>query len=120
VYVIKFTDDGLADVKNLPKHVKNSIKKEFEKKVMVDPIGCAEPLGGVLEGWHSFHYLEYRVIYKVIEDIKAISVVGIGRHDKDAEKDVYRRLENLARTGKLAESVLLTFREIAPHIVARK
>ena len=116
MYIVKFTDHGLADVKSLPKNVRNALKKEFEKKLMIDPKGCSEPLHGVLAGWFSFHYLEYRVIYKIFDDLKAIGVVGVGKHDADASADIYRKLEVLAKTGKLAESVLSTFRgfSIAP------
>jgi mRNA-degrading endonuclease RelE of RelBE toxin-antitoxin system len=110
VYDIKFTDEGLADAKSLQKAVRNTLKKELTGKVAVDPRGCSEPLTGSLDGWFSFHYLEYRVVYKVYDDLLAIAVAGIGKHDKDAERDIYRKLEALAQTGKLAESVLASFR----------
>jgi mRNA-degrading endonuclease RelE of RelBE toxin-antitoxin system len=110
VYTIQFTDEGLQDVKALPKHVMNSLKKEMAEKVQRDPVGCAEPLQGVLAGWYSFHYLEYRVIYKVYEDLSAVGVVAVGRHDPDLTADIYRRLEAAVHTGKLAESVLATLR----------
>ncbi len=110
MYILKFTDEGLQDVKDLPKNVRNSLKKEMVEKVQRDPIGCAEPLQGVLAGWYSFHFLKYRVIYKVFEDLGAVSVVGIGTHDPDVDLDIYRRLEAAVQSGKIAESVLLTLR----------
>jgi mRNA-degrading endonuclease RelE of RelBE toxin-antitoxin system len=110
VYIIKFTDEGLQDVKDLPKHVKNSLKKELVEKVQRDPVGCAEELQGILAGWYSFHYYEYRVIYRIFDDLSAVSIAGIGRHDPDANVDIYRRLESVMQNGKLAESVLITLR----------
>ena len=107
---LKFTDEGLADVKALPKNVKNALKKELQQTVALDPKGCAEPLIASLEGWFSFHYLEYRVVYKVFDDLPAVGIVGVGKHDRDATLDIYRKLEALAKTGKLAESVLATLR----------
>jgi len=112
VYEIKFTREGLANAKSLPKNVRNSLKKELRSIVALDPKGCSEPLTGFLEGWFSFHYLEYRIVFKVFDDLLAIGIAGIGKHDKDAERDIYRKLEVLAKTGKLAESVLSTFRAL--------
>lgn len=110
MYTIKFTDDGLRDVKELPKNVRNALKEQLMKKLMINPQGCGEPLHGSLEGWNSFHYLEYRVVYRVFDDLLAIGIAGIGKHDKEAEVDIYRRLEDVAKNGKLAESVLVALR----------
>jgi mRNA-degrading endonuclease RelE of RelBE toxin-antitoxin system len=107
MYTIKFTEDGLRDVKGLPRNVKNTLKEELTEKLMTNPQGYGEPLHHSLEGWYSFHYLEYRVVYKIFEDLLAVGIAGIGKHDKDAEIDIYRRLEGAAKAGKLAESVLV-------------
>ena len=85
MYTIKFTDQGLQDVLDLPKNVKNSLKKELMSKLMTNPKANGEPLNHSLLGWYSFHYLEYRVIYKVFDDLLAVGIAGIGKHDKDAE-----------------------------------
>jgi hypothetical protein len=61
-----------------------------------------------LAGWRSFHFGEYRVIYKVFDDLLAVAIAGVGKHDAEAALDVYRRLEAVAKTGKLAEAILLT------------
>jgi mRNA-degrading endonuclease RelE of RelBE toxin-antitoxin system len=114
VYCSKFTDEAVENIKRLPKNVKNALKKEFEKKIHVDPIGCSEPLTGLLEGFRSFHFEDYGIVYNVIEDIRAVAVVAIGKKDKAQQTDLYRRLEALAKTGKLAKAVLETYRSIAP------
>jgi mRNA-degrading endonuclease RelE of RelBE toxin-antitoxin system len=113
VYCSKFTDDALANVKALPKNVRNSLKKEFERKLHVDPIGCSDPLGGDLGQFRSFHYEDYRVVFRVFEDIRAIAVVGIGKKDADHHAEIYKHLENLARSGRLAETVLETYRSLS-------
>jgi mRNA-degrading endonuclease RelE of RelBE toxin-antitoxin system len=114
LYCSKFTDEGLKDIKKLPKNVRNALKKEFEKKVHVNPINCSEPLFGILEHYRSFHYGDYRVVYRVFEDIRAVSVVGVGKKDKAHRTDLYKRLEDLAKKGRLAEAVLETYRAISP------
>ena len=110
----KFTDEAVENIKRLPKNVKNALKKEFEKKIHVDPIGCSEPLTGLLEGFRSFHFEDYRVVYKVIEDVRTVAVVAIGKKNKGHQTDLYKRLEALAKTGRLAKAVLETYRSIAP------
>ena len=106
MYTSNFTSDALADLKKLPKNIKNALKKEFEKKIHVDPIGCSEALTTPLENYRSFHYGDYRVVYRVFEDLQTVSVVGIGKKGKTHHTDLYKRLEALARAGKLAESLL--------------
>jgi mRNA-degrading endonuclease RelE of RelBE toxin-antitoxin system len=103
----------MEDVKGLPKHVKNSLKKELMLKLMTNPKAHGEQLNHSLSDWYSFHYLEYRVVYKVFDDLLAVGIAGIGKHDKDAEIDIYRRLENAATKGKLAESVLVALRSFS-------
>ena len=113
LYRSVFTDDALKDVKNLPKNVRNALKKEFEKKIHVNPFSCSEELSGILGHYRSFHYGDYRVVYRVFEDIRAVSVVGLGKKNKDHRTDLYEHLEDLAKRGRLAEAVLETYRSIA-------
>lgn len=114
LYRSKFTDEALQDIKRLPKNVRNALKKEFERKIHANPVKCSEPLAGILEHYRSFHYGDYRVVYRVFEDIRAISVVGLGKKDKAHRTDLYKRLETLANKGRLAEAVLETYRAISP------
>jgi mRNA-degrading endonuclease RelE of RelBE toxin-antitoxin system len=108
----KFTGEALENIKKLPRSVKNSLKKEFQKKIHIDPTGCSEPLTGMLSDFRSFHFGSYRVVYRVFEGIRTVSVVGIGKKDKKHQTDLYKRLETLAQTGKLAAAVLETYRSI--------
>jgi mRNA-degrading endonuclease RelE of RelBE toxin-antitoxin system len=112
LYRSVFTDDALKDVKKLPKN-RNALKKEFEKKIHVDPFGCSEELSGILGHYRSFHYGAYRVVYRVFEYIRSVSVVGLGKKNKDHRTDLYKRLEDLAKRGRLADAVLETYRTIS-------
>jgi mRNA-degrading endonuclease RelE of RelBE toxin-antitoxin system len=93
----------------------NALKKEFEKKIHVDPSGCSEELSGILGHYRSSHYGDYRVVYRVFEEIRIVSVVGLGKKNKDHQTDLYKRLEDLANRGRLADAVLETYRKIAPE-----
>ena len=114
MYRSVFTDDALKDVKKLPKNVRNALKKEFEKKIHINPFSCSEELSGILGRYRSFHYGDYRVVYRVFEDTRAVSVVGLGKKNKDHRTDLYKRLEDLSKRGRLAEAVLETYRSISP------
>ena len=110
MYVAKFTPQAVADIRGLPKNTRTSLKKEFEKTILKDPSGCSEDLTEPLAGFRSFHFRDYRVVYRIYEDLNAIAVVGVGKKTNDPSSDVYKRLERLATSGKLADSVLKTLR----------
>ncbi len=120
MYRSKFTDEALENIRELPKNIRNSMKREFQKKIHVNPATCSEPLTGVLEGFRSFHIGEYRIVYRVFDDILTVSVVGVGKKDKGHQTELYKRLEDLARRGKLAEAVRETYRFVSPASKPRK
>jgi mRNA-degrading endonuclease RelE of RelBE toxin-antitoxin system len=109
-YQIQFTADGLNDVKRLPKGVRNSIAKGLKNKLAIDPLSCSEELREPLAGWRSFHCGKYRVIFKLYEEMKLIAVAGIGAHSSQPTQDIYRKLEGLAKRGRLAENILAALR----------
>jgi len=116
VYVLKFTGDAVADIKTLiPKHLRGPLKKELQEKVAVDPRGCSHELKRDLDGYNSFTWQDYRVVYKVFDDLRAIAVVGVGLRSPQSKENIYRRLEVLARTGKLAQGVLFSLRGFTKH-----
>ena len=110
MYIAKFTPQAVADIRGLPKNTQASLKKEFVKTILQDPLRCSESLTEPLTGFRSFHFRDYRIVYRIYKDRKAIAVVGIGKKTKDSSSDVYKRLESLANSGKLADTVLRTLR----------
>ena len=114
MYSSTFTAEALDNVKKLPKNIRNALKKEFEKTLHVDPVGCSVRLSDPLEEYRGFHFDEYRVVFKVFEDIKVIAVVGVGKKDANHHAEIYRHLESLAKSGKLAATMLETYRSLNP------
>ena len=110
MFVLRFTDSGLADVRALPKNVRNALKKELLTKVSIDSESCSEALHGPLAEFRSFHFGAHRVIYRVFRNLKAVAIVAVGTHSADAKADIYRRLEVVARSGEVAESLLVSLR----------
>ena len=110
MYVLKFTGEGLADINTIPKHLKGPLKRALLQKVAVDPTGCSHELQEELNGYRSFTWREYRVVYRVFDDLNALAVVGLGLRSAQSKENIYRRLETLARTGKLAQGLLFSLR----------
>lgn len=110
MYDVKFTDDGLADVKALPKHIKNSLKKAITANLACDPRRHSKELGEPLKGWRSFLFGKYRVVFRIYDDLKTIAIAGVGERRPQSQSDVYRKLEALAAEGRLAQKVLNALR----------
>lgn len=109
-YAIQFTDGGLKDVKSLKKGDRNALKKGLRDKLTSDPFAHSDSLQGPLEGFRSFHFRKYRVIFRVFEDLAAIAILGIGKHSPDAKRDIYRRLEAFVETARHVEKALASLR----------
>lgn len=109
-YLIRFTDEGLQDVKALPKNVRNHMKKEILERIGKDPKGCSDELKPPLEKYRSCHIGDYRIVFYLAEDIRSVAIAGIGKHSKESSQDVYKKLESLVGQGKLAEKILATLR----------
>ena len=85
----------------------------LKNRVAPDPYGCSQALREPPAGWRSFHFGKYRVIYKVFQDLQTIAIAGMGKHNPDAALDIYRRLEAVARTGKLAGTILKVLKRLS-------
>ena len=110
MYVLKFTDGAVADLKLIPKHLKNVLKKELLEKVRTDPLACSKELKGLLKEFRSFQWQRYRVVFRVFPELRAVAIVGVGLRSPQSTANVYRKLEMLAATGQLAQGVLFSMR----------
>ena len=112
MYVAKFTSDAIADIKLLPKNVRNALRKELEKVVLKNPLGCSEALTGPLLHFRSFHFRDYGVVYRVFQDLKAVAFVGVGKKNSEHYAEIYKKLESLVGAGKLADTLLQNLRSV--------
>lgn len=109
MYTVKFTDDAIENLKaNLSRSEKNALREVLDEVVAAGPIDCSTEMVEPLAGFRSYHFNGYRVVFRVYEVRKLVVVVGIGK--KEPPQQVYARLEKLASSGKLADSVLTTLR----------
>ena len=114
MHIPKFTPNAADDVKNLPKNVRNHLREQLEKVVCVNPIDCSEELTGPLAEFRSYHLDDYRIVFRVLDCHNLIVVVGIGQKNADHCAEIYKNLENMARAGKLADSMLTNLRMLNP------
>lgn len=57
--------------------VRNRIKKAIEKKLKIDPIAFGKPLRYSLKGLRRLRVEDYRVIYKIDEDIEKVIIIKV-------------------------------------------
>lgn len=74
------------DIPSLPKSAKLIIKKAIEKRLMVDPIGFGKPLRYSLKGHRRLRVSDYRIVYRIDDEIKKVIIVAI-KHRKDVYED---------------------------------
>ena len=81
IYSVSYLEEVVKnDIKQLPKTVKNMVKKAIEQKLLLDPIGFGKPLRYSLKGHRRLRVGDYRVVYRMNES--EILVVAI-KHRKD-------------------------------------
>jgi mRNA-degrading endonuclease RelE of RelBE toxin-antitoxin system len=115
-FELRYTPDAAADIKSLDGSVRNQLRKVLEKKLAVDPQGYGLPLRGSLANYWKHQFGNHRVVYRIYPQQRIVVVCAVGvRKQRDAE-DIYRQLESVARTGRLAEQLASVLRNLqAPH-----
>ena len=70
MYTPKFTPAAIDNIKALPKNVKNSLKTAILETLVEDPEGSSVALRDALSEFRSFHWRDYRVVFKIDEDLR--------------------------------------------------
>ena len=71
-------------IPNLSLPVRNRIKKAIEKKIAINPVAFGKPLRHSLKGLRRLRVDDYRIIYKIHENVKKVTIVKIAHR-----KEVY-------------------------------
>jgi mRNA interferase RelE/StbE len=83
-YKIEYSKDVLVDLTKLTKSIRERVVKAIEQKLTVAPIEFGKPLQHKWQSHRRLRVGDYRVIYKVQEDIVVVFIVEI-----DHRKHVY-------------------------------
>lgn len=77
MYSVQYLDSVKEDLRGLQKSVKEKLKKAIEKKLMLNPIEFGKPLQYSLKGLRRLRVEDYRIIYQIDLDSKAVLAVLI-------------------------------------------
>ena len=77
------------DLPKIPKNMRNRIKNAIEKRLLNEPILAGKPLRQSLKGHRKMRVGDYRVIYKMENDIIIILKIG---HRNEVYQTVFSRI----------------------------
>ena len=104
-FELRYTADAAADIKGLDGSIRKQLRKVLEKKLAIDPEGYGLPLRGALTNYWKHEFGNHRIVYRIYpaQRVVAVCAVGVRKHGDD--EDIYRQLESVAKTGRLAEQL---------------
>lgn len=113
-FELRYTPDAAADIKALDGSVRNQLRKVLEKKLTVDPEGYGLPLRRSLAGYWKHQFGNHRVVYRIYPQHNKVVVCSVGVRKQGDAEDIYRQLESVAKTGRLAEQLASVLRNLLP------
>ena len=113
-FELRYTLDDAADIKALDGSVRNQLRKVLEKKLAVDPEGYGLPLYGLLAGYWKHQFANHRVIYRIYLEHHVVVICAVGVRKQGDAEDIYRQLESVAETGRLAEQLASVLKNLLP------
>ncbi len=113
-FALQYTADAAADIKGLDGSVRSQLRKVLEKKLAINPEGYGLPLRGPLANYWKHQFGNHRVIYRIYPEPPVVVVCAVGVRKQGDTEDVYRQLEYLAKTGRLAEQLASVLRNLLP------
>jgi mRNA-degrading endonuclease RelE of RelBE toxin-antitoxin system len=113
-FELRYTSDAATDIKGLDGSVRNQLRKVLEKKLAVDPEGYSLPLRGPLAGYWKHEFGNHRIIYRIYSQHHVVVVCAVGVRKQGDVEDIYRQLESVAKTGRLAEQLASVVKNLLP------
>jgi len=114
-FELRYTSDAAADIKALDGSVRNQLRKVLEKKLAVAPEGYGLSLRGSLAGYWKHQFGNHRVVYRIYPQHHIVVVCSVGARKQGDAEDIYRQLESVAKTGRLAEQLASVLRNLLPR-----
>lgn len=113
-FELRYTLDAAAEIKGLDGSVRKQLRKVLESKLAVDPEAYGLPLRGVLAGYWKHQFGNHRVVYRIYPQHRTVVVCSVGIRKQGDAEDIYRQLESLAKTGRLAEQLAAVIKNLLP------
>jgi len=84
-FAVEFIDqDAFDQFVALPKSIQKTLGKAMRDRLEVDPVSFGKPLRYSLKGHRRLRVGDYRIVYKINEKEKIVTIVVV-----DHRKDVY-------------------------------
>ena len=113
-FELRYTRDAATDIRGLDGSVRNQLRKALEKKLAVEPEGYGLPLRGPLAGYWKHEFGNHRIIYRVYPQHHVVVVCAVGVRKQGDVEDIYRQLESVAKTGRLAGQLASVLKNLSP------
>lgn len=87
IFQIEYLDTVVDDdIPALPNTMRDRIKRAIETRLSMDPVGLGKPLRYSFKGHRRIRVGDYRIIYRIDNDNKLVTVVLV-KHRKDVYED---------------------------------
>jgi mRNA-degrading endonuclease RelE of RelBE toxin-antitoxin system len=113
-FELRYTPDAATDIRGLDGSIRKRLRKVLEKKLAVDPEGYGLPLRGPLANYWKHEFGNHRIIYRIYPQHHVVVVCAVGVRKRGDAEDIYRRLESVAKTGRLAGQLASVLRILLP------
>ena len=113
-FELRYTSDAAAEIQALDGSVRVQLRKVLEKKLAVNPEGYGLPLRGTLAGYWKHQFGNHRVVCRIYPLHRVVAVCSVGVRKQGDAEDIYRQLESVAKTGRLAEQLASVVRNLLP------
>ncbi len=111
-FELRYTPDAASDIKSLDGSVRKQLRKVLEKKLAVDPEGYGLPLRSSLVGYWKHQFGNHRVVYRIYPEHHVVVVCAVGVRKQGDAEDIYRQLESVAQTGRIAEQLAFVLKNL--------
>jgi len=113
-FELRYTADAARDIQGLDGSVRKQLRKVLENELALNPEGYGLPLRGSLTNYWKHEFGNHRIIYRIYREQGVVVICAVGVRKQGDAEDIYRQLESVAKTGRLAEQIAAVIRKLVP------
>lgn len=113
-YELRYTLHAATGIKRLDGSIRAQLRKVLEKKLAVDPEGYGLPLRGLLANYWKHQFGNHRIVYRINREQHVVVVCAVGVRKQGDMEDIYKQLEAVAKTGRLAQQLAGVLKMLFP------
>ena len=91
-YRVEFADETKKEFRDLGHVAAAEILDAVEKKLTVDPEGYGDPLRKDLSGYFKLSVGQWRVVYRVDDDLVLVLVLAVGKRADGDRENIYDQI----------------------------